>query len=485
MSGREAPPPPSLPLAIIQSIIRLFLISSPLVLPLERTSPHLALLLVSKDARKFVLQTPSFWDTIIFSPGVVKDPNHQLSVLDRVVILAGSNPLSFIFRLSLHLPNVSNISASDLVYGAGALSILEKIIMPHLHRIRYLDCVLSLDNYSRIHEYMNLFFIRSLKSIDVTYINRCNSRNTHFGVRAQFTFQNLGHIHKISCRVSNGIGLRYMPSSLFRSMTKIDMGNTIILPSLFLQVMLISRSCLVDGFFYVVFDLWPIDPLPMLAYPITMRSLKKLRLRFFNSTNGYPEFLFLLHLPILEDFYLEWADRRVPYSWDLVLYSKWLSTVSTSLKRLILADLPFQPVVETSIHHKSSRLSITYDQIEVMLRAIPNVKAITFPRSIHIPLPILTDLASGELLPHLDFLELSTDRNPSMVFFAIQVRNTRAMELSHISPIKRLSLTLPSMTTDEAAAVLERGMQLGLGSGLVIQHVRPCDACREYCYFGG
>lgn len=462
-----------------------FFLDSPICLPLSANDPHLALTHVSQEWRTIALTKPSFWRNFVFLTRSFNNPDRQLSAFRSLVRRSGSTRLSFHFRTNIdqHMGNITNLRVEDLVFGAGRIRILDKIILPYLPRLRYLDCLVSREENS-------LLLVRmpeaALENIDITYVNACHLPPSMFVVHGRYTFRHsessrASHQVVTKCHVANGFqprGLK-LPWDL---MTKMDMGTTILSPNKILRILRLSSSTLTDGFFYIAFDVRSIDLRHQDTQPVEMTSLKKLRLRLVD-TNYYPNFMLLFRIPALRDLWVEWADRHLPFEWDMSFYASWLSSTSNSLERLLMTDLPFYPAPGTFFHSRSLRPQTSYSRLESLLKVIPNIKSLCLPTSIDISSSVLANIATGNLLRHLDYLELATNVDPDVIFDTLSFRNLHAPSFG-LSPITALNLTLPSIFLVMRNDIQVKVEDLHLTRGYMIQFRRPCSSCLTYCYFG-
>ncbi|KAF8901386.1 hypothetical protein CPB84DRAFT_1777732 [Gymnopilus junonius] len=198
-----------------------------------------------------------------------------------------------------------------------------------------------------------------------------------------------------------------------------------------------------------------------------MRSLTSLHLRLIN-TKHFPTFLLPIHLPALTSLWVEWADQQHPFEWDAALpsYTHWLSispSSSNTLEQLLFMDLSISPTLCAHIHSGSSSnlLLPDYTQLETLLRAVPKLKSLFLPPGIRVPLPILAQMANGDLLSRLESLSLAMLRDPDIVFNMVRSRNRNEGR---------------SSGSARARMNLEKGYRL--------QFLKPCRICLDHCGFG-
>ncbi|KAF8878369.1 hypothetical protein CPB84DRAFT_1751913 [Gymnopilus junonius] len=266
----------------------------------------------------------------------------------------------------------------------------------------------------------------------------------------------------------------------------------------------LASNSLVEGYFYVVFDSLPFST-AQLIYPITMHILSRLHLRLVNNP---PTFLLFLYIPVLKDIWIEWVDQDHPFAWDLAFYANWLSRSSPSLQKLLLTDLPLYPALSTLTgidihsHHTLTRPRPHYDVLEALLMVVPNLRGLALPPSIHVALPILTDISNGTLLPNLEFLEIgaNTIAEQNSIIQMVKFRNRNAdaspynfdfdsdsasasiseavsaTDLSKCSPIKTLNLIVPHVYDKLKEELKGKVEGLKLAEGYRIQCIPPCEA---------
>ncbi|KAF8883064.1 hypothetical protein CPB84DRAFT_1750745 [Gymnopilus junonius] len=422
---------PLLQHGLVLSVLEL-LIYGPIILPLSTDDPHLVLIHVCSSWRKIALSTPSFWDNFVFLALPFNNTDHQLEAYAPSFNGVGLIDSAFV---SLHpltsiISNMGPIFGGDLIYGSGRISLLDQIILPNLGRLKSLDCLLSIEDNS-------------------------DSINTHTPSRGTI------------CQIKNCV--RYMTFRLpWALMMKIDLGSSIISPNIFTTIMRLARNSLVDVHLNVLIDAeQPTLPEDHNAAPIRMHALSKLRLRLEDiNESDYHRFLLLFHLPVLEGLWLELGSRSSLVQWDTALLAEWLSRTS-NLQTLMLTDCPVATNEAAPIHHRSNRPVTSLENLQDLLRTTPNLRTLWLPTSIHVHMPIITDIASGNLLPHLDFFRFATDVDPNVIFDKIKRRND-LRSITECSTITSLNLTVPWAPLDvqNGLQIKANGLKLSKGCEL-------------------
>ncbi|KAF8879539.1 hypothetical protein CPB84DRAFT_1852084 [Gymnopilus junonius] len=166
-------------------------------------------------------------------PSPIPTNNSPLSNLDST---KKSDHFSLCFNSTIHqhLDNLTDHRLHDFLYGAGSIDILTDIILPNVHRLRHLDCVLSNEDHSRFLLDLPEAVRQSLEDVDITFVNIWGRPTSTFVVHSRYTFAHRpSDSHQrppnATCQIKLGLAPLHLnlPWTL---MKKIDMGTTIIFP---------------------------------------------------------------------------------------------------------------------------------------------------------------------------------------------------------------------------------------------------------------
>ncbi|KAF8879761.1 hypothetical protein CPB84DRAFT_1793052, partial [Gymnopilus junonius] len=372
----------------------------------------------------------------------------------------------------------------DLIYGRGMIDIVNEIILPNIDRLHYLDCLLPATTHSQLLENLPEPSLLALADLNITFV-RVNGSN------AMNTFPPLSAILPL------------------QPVMNIDLGAVSISLDQFMTMIHQSRDTLVRGFFCITgsahqpeqhpspYHVQHPPPPPsqqrqqqIQIQPIQMRLLASLHLRLIN-TNHFPTFLLPIHLPVLTSLWVEWSDQQHPFEWDAALpsYTHWVSItpLSNTLEQLLLMDLSISPALCARVHGgSSSSLPLPdYTQLESLLRAVPKLKSLCLPPGIRVPLPILTQIANGDLLPRLDSFSLAMLRGPDIIFNMVRSRNRNEIGSSYSartrSHIAFLNLMVPIPPLDVRRHLLAKMKGLNLKKGYRLQFLKACRVCLGHC----
>ncbi|KAF8888713.1 hypothetical protein CPB84DRAFT_1462372 [Gymnopilus junonius] len=381
--------------------------------PLSSEHIHIVLNDASRALLNTIVPNPSSLEHFIFLPQTVDNMEKQRRALQFFIQQSRSNQMSFHFMSDLehHLTNLTNLRLENLVYGGGRIDIVDEIILPNIHRLLYLDCLLSCEAHSRLRMSLPNAPLHALEDVNVTFITIGDQHSFTSIVHARYSFGHVDPPQRLP-------PLRLDTMSHLEPMTKIDMGSICISADAFISIMRQSRTTLTEASFFVTFA--PISTLLQQQHmdPVIMRVLTDLCLRLVDTSHS-PNFIHLIHLPAIISLWVDWADRNHPFKWDPALYTQWLSHSSTTLKKLVLVDLPDH----NRISCRSNRPRSDYSKLEELMRSVPNIKSLSLPPGIHVALPILIDMANGGLLRHLNSFSLAVDGKTNNVVNMLRARN--------------------------------------------------------------
>lgn len=391
---------PYLPTPILQTIFKWCCGHGPVHLPLQDSDPRQVLGIVSPTWANIIHSTAFLWDNILFTKPPNNTSHRPYPLLDDFhdcTIYSGQNPLNITF---------------DMVCGGWDLSIVSSVIIPHMHRIKTLNCPIYGDNDIARFLKIGEGRFNVLESMEICFINTWETPCSSFPLEEclQFTaLRTVPHLRKAVFRLVNDLN----PIDLllpWRQLTTLDLGTTAMLPEILVKI-LHSAMALEDGFFYVQFTR-PIHPqLALSRRRITMRPLRKLRLRLLYPSEDTRLFS-ILRFPSLQKLWIEMYDEF--QDWNISLYMKMLKASTQSLRQLSLSDfspeepgMAVQGIIESDAVRRRHRPT-TYQTLERFFEVIANVETLYLPLGVNIHACTVEKMASCALLPHLRSLELGT-----------------------------------------------------------------------------
>ncbi|KAF8891493.1 hypothetical protein CPB84DRAFT_1848977 [Gymnopilus junonius] len=434
--------------------------------PLSAEHIRIVLNNTSRDLLNAVILNPSSLEHFIFLPGAVDNMEHQLEAFRFIIRWSVVDKFSFHFVSALdhHGINLANVRIENLLFGGGGIDILDEIILPNVHRLLYVDCILSLEAHSRFRSYLPDASLQVVEDINVTFVSIGTQPASTLIIHTRYSF---GHVDPPPCLPP----LDTM--SHLRVMKKIDMGSLSMSPDVFMAMARLSCDTLMDAFFYVTF----VPESTLQTEPIIMRKLTKLRIRLIDTSNN-SNFVNLIHLPAIRSLWVEWGDNNFPFKWDLALYTRWLSYSSNTLTQLLLTDFPLSNRIQCGPNQPQSDNS----KLEALFRMLPNLKSLSLPPGIHVVFPILVQLATGSLLPCLNSLSISTNGGSDDIFNMVHLRNEAGLS-SGYSPIMALNMVTTSLRPAARRSLHAKLEALNLPRSYRLQFLKPCTICNSYCYF--
>ncbi|PPQ69334.1 hypothetical protein CVT26_002567 [Gymnopilus dilepis] len=242
----------------------------------------------------------------------------------------------------------------------------------------------------------------------------------------------------------------------------------------------VTSTSLTRASFYVVYDIPPKALDQRDIPPIQMVFLTSLSLRLVNTSLN-SAYTLPIEMGALKDFTVEWADSYTPFEWDIKMYIKLLGSASSSLRSFRLSDLPSYPAPGKWRHRNVHMVSS--DDLDELLRTVPNLETFSLPTSISVPKSILTRISNGTLLPCLNDFGLATKEHTESILSHVRFRN-QDYTTAVVSPITALRLTLPSTSEVGRVDIQSQVDSLALTKGYSLMFLGPCFVCSSFCYFG-
>jgi hypothetical protein len=441
-----------LPTTILRTIFKWCCGHGPVCLPLQDSDPRKVLSDVSPTWANVIQSTACLWDDIHFTKPPKNTSHAPYPLLDDFhdcTIYSGQNSLNITF---------------DMVCGGWDLSIVSSVIIPHIHRIKSLNCPIYEDRdiarFLRIGQ--GRFTI--LESMEICFIDTWDTPFSSFALEdcLQFTaLRTVPHLRKVVFRLLNG----FNPIDLslpWGQLTTLDLGTTAMRPEVLVKI-LHSALELEDGFFYVQFTRPNYPQLNLSRRHITMRPLRKLRLRLLYPSDDTRLFS-ILRFPSLQKLWIEMYDEF--QDWNIPMYMEMLKASTQSLRQLSLSDFsPDEPnmaaqgIIESDAVRRRHRPT-TYHTLERFFDVIAQVEVLYLPLGVNIHACTVEKMASCALLPRLRALELGTINGRHIISMARR-RHLYAVDASlrpgvcRLCPMSLESVTMfiPRHSEDKAALV--------------------------------
>ncbi|KAF8169642.1 hypothetical protein BJ912DRAFT_1086699 [Pholiota molesta] len=429
-------------LAIFQTICDY----QPVSLPLHASHPRHVLNSVCKGWYDIVRSTGALWDKIHFraSAGEAHPPHPLLPQLNFCVRLSGSNPLTMTF---------------DTVFDGWAFSFVDLVIIPHVHQIQNLKCMVQ--GNTEIKKFLTVgegrFSI--LESLDVCFVNTLLRQISYFPLEDCLKFTTL---HTAPClrhatfHLANGLH----PIDLhlpWGQLSTLDLGTVAMPPDVFIKILHAATWRLEDANFYVRFRK-PMHPrLKLSKRRVTMHALQTLRLRLHSPSRDQRLFS-LLRLPALQKLYIEMYDYSSYQNWDLPLYTKLLRASNKTLRELYLDDYPPHGSKNNGFIVRHRYRETSQQVLAKFFRTISNVENLHLPLGLDIDAATLNKMAAYTLLPRLSSLHLSSLHGWPLLAMA-----RRRLQMSRTTASHRVSPAYVHPYVDSAS--LECGRKEGACSG--------------------
>ncbi|PPR05659.1 hypothetical protein CVT26_009231 [Gymnopilus dilepis] len=282
--------------------------------------------------------------------------------------------------------------------------------------------------------------------------------------------------HSLIVNINDIPNFNSQPSSI----TQLNLGTRFISVQNFLHVMHATSTSLTRASLYIVYDIPPTTLDHGHVSSIKMVALTSLSLRLVNTSLN-PAYILPIEMSALKDFTAEWADSYTPFEWDIKMFTRLLKSASNSLRSFRLSDLPSYPAPGRWQHRMAHKVSP--DDLNELLRTVPNLETLALPTSISIPISILTSISHGALLPHLNDFGLATKNDLKSILSHVRFRN-QDYTTAGVSPITALRLTIPLTSHAARADVHSQVDSLALRKGYSLLFLGTCFVCSSHCYFG-
>ncbi|CAA7271818.1 unnamed protein product [Cyclocybe aegerita] len=427
--------------------------------------------------RRVALAQASLWTHIQLPPIRFQHPENLVGLFQQHVDRSADLPLSIELQTDVRaqLPggDTANV-VEDYLYGGGAISIIDTILLPICERLVSLTCLLcGADIVCFLHLLSGTF--PALERVSITFIHTLDTPRSPFTgslvdclnftvfenhkALKEATFNILNEIHPLDLKL------------LWTIITKLDLGQNPVSPLLFLRIMRRVSPSLIEGSFQIEFPRVSARPLHHRYCDVLMPHLTTLRLKLTNPSVD-TSFFFYLRAPGLEILRIEKYDDYA--GWEVSMFDPFLMHFTRTLRVLELADFsPKAPGYAPPVR-KSSQTRI-YQDLESLFAILPHLEVLRLPSSIQIRMPMIEKLANGLLLPLLIELELYAV-DPEQVLWMMKERNflsgycqlqpgssRRASEVASQMNVK--SFRLVKVWVDDCEVELSSSVRVGMEFG--------------------
>ena len=235
-------------------------------------------------------------------------------------------------------------------------------------------------------------------------------------------FHRAPFLQHVALRILDGIH----PTDLrlpWGQLAQVDLGNTPTGPNEFMKMMK-ELSFLKIGVFSIHFARSYADEQSTTDFrTITIPHVQRLRLRLIHPSQDARIFS-KLQMPCLEGLWLEREEVEHPIR-DMTLYETLLATLNAPLKHAIMAEYSFPTTTCFSprLHHSPR---VVYQKLEGVFRSANDLTSLFLCPGVFIHPLVLEKLASGDFLPSLEKLSVSSVSGWDIVWMA-QDRNIASM----------------------------------------------------------
>ena len=387
----SAPPNgPNFPDNILQRIIDLT-IQGPVVLPPPTHDPRRVLAQVCRRWRNVVTSTSSYWTFFTFEALHGQRPGNILRLAKLLFRRSGNNIL-----LSIRFQR--NV----------ARRLLKFVLRSYSHRLWSLSCFVTKRELKTFFGAGGVHFPR-LQHIDLAVVS---NRHGHITTRRTpakgsinlYRIRRAPFLRHVVLHIPN----RVHPADLrllWGRLTHVDLGDTPTRPSTFMKIM--EQSLFLEyGVFCIHFTRLGNQQSTTFS-TTTVPLLRRLRLRLIHPSRDTRIFR-KLRMPSLEELWLEREEVGQSIR-DMSLYKTLLAKLNAPLKHVTFSE-HYSPTSTTTWYFP--RLNCTqrliYQHLDRVLRPAHNLTSLYLCPGVFIHPLVLGRLASGELLPFLERLAVSS-----------------------------------------------------------------------------
>ena len=373
-------------------------IQGPLILPPPTHEQRWVLTRVCEKWRLVVVSTPTYWTAFDFVQREVQHPSNFVHLAKCFFLRSGNTlPLATGFRGSFKLQSKLG------------RNILDFVVRPHAHRIWFLSCCVTKSDLRTFFGPGHVHFL-FLQAINVAVIgNPAEAVISQIPAKGSIDlsiFQCAPLLRQASVQILDGVH----PLDLrlpWGQLTRIDLGQTSIHVRKFVYIM--EQSLLLeDGIFYINF-LRAYAGQPTTLRKISIPRLRQLRIRLVQpsrKTRTFRKIFTKLEMPSLNELWVEREELGDGIR-NTRIYEPLLTNLSATLERLTISE---HSIPQSGCYipgpNRSSRL--LYQDVEGALQKSQNLTSLSLSPGVFLNPLVLDKLASGELLPFLEKLEVSS-----------------------------------------------------------------------------
>jgi hypothetical protein len=401
------PNDPNFPADVLQRIFDL-VIRGPVVLPPPPDDQRRILAQVCSWWRTVVTSTPYYWSSFeLVQLDHVPLPENHLQLAQ--VLLGRSKdtvPLFIRFRSSEFPSNVT-------------CRMLKFVIRSYAHRLWFLSCVVTKQELRAFFGAVHAVRFPLLQHIDLKVLNEDGHIATRTPVKGSIDLSGFNHrapsLRHVALRILDGIHIAdlRLPWGL---LTQIDLGDTPTRANTFMRVMEQSLV-LQDGVFCIKFA----RSYSATFRPITIPHVRRLRLRLIRPGRDTRIFS-KLRMPSLQELWLEREEVGQSMR-DMTLYETLLAWLNAPLKHITIAEHSF-PTTTCFIPRLDSTPGprLIYQRLDGVFHSAHNLTTLYLYPGVFMPPLILEKVASGDFLPFLEKIAVSSVIGYDIVWMA-QERN--------------------------------------------------------------
>ena len=458
----------TLPESILRRIFD-FSIQGSVVLPPPRENQRRVLTQVCQEWRRIILLTPDYWNSFDFE-WTVQPPSELFFLAEYFFgVPEDTTPLSISFGRSLLQSDVGR-------------NILESVIRPRAHRVRFFSCSITKETLTTFFE-RDPVHLPVLEAIDVAVI--CDLNGTiasRLPVRGSIdlsAFHRAPHLRDAKLHILGGVHSADLKLP-WGQLTRLDLGHTCVHVHTFIHIMEES-ALLEDGVFCVSFTRY-YDRQPTRLQRISIPLLRSLRLRLLQPSQDARIFG-SLYIPLLE---VLWVERDEPGQAirDMTIYETLLAGVNANIKCLTIAEYTIPMARQWFIPWLNRSPRMTYQRLDGVLRSCNSLTALFFCPGIFIHPLVIEKIASGEFLPLLEQLGVNSVRGWDIIWM-VQRKNfastfpdsgpSSSPVVRSLRPVALTYLRLFTMGCGLSAADVQKledaAMALDLARGYTMRHI--------------
>ena len=392
-------PAAALPDNVLRRIFDLY-IQGPLIFPLSTDEQRWVLTRVCAKWRFVVVSTPTYWTAFDFIQREVQHPNNFVHLAECFFLRSGNTlPLAIGFRGSFKFQSKLG------------RNIFNFVVRPHAPRIWFLSCCVTKSNLRTFFGPSHVHFL-FLQAINVAVIgNPVEAVASQIPAKDSIdlsVFQCAPLLRQASVQILDGVH----PLDLrlpWGQLTRIDLGQTSIHVRKFAYIM--EQSLLLEhGVFYINFLRVYAGQRTTLR-KISIPRLRQLRIRLVQpsrNTRIFRKIFRQLEMPSLNELWVEREELQVRYGIRSTrIYEPLLANLSATLKRLTISEHSI-PQSGCYIPRLNQSSQLLYQDVGGALHKSQNLTSLSLCPGVFVNSLILDELASGELLPLLEELEVSS-----------------------------------------------------------------------------